>query len=437
MRVLMFGWEFPPHISGGLGTACFGLTQALAHQNVDILFVVPRLKSPPASNHLKLVSASGVRVSGKTLRRFEKNIRDIWEGRLTIRPLESTLVPYATPETYAEREFLKRTQSESPTAEASGPSSLLEVEGDYGANLMAEVLRYSQAGAALAARERFDVIHAHDWMAFPAGMLARELTGKPLIVHVHSLEFDRCGRNGNPEIIRIERAALECADRIIAVSHYTRSLIVSQYGIPAEKIDVVHNAVSRAEAPVVYRSHGIPNEKLVLFMGRVTFQKGPDYFIDAASLILKKMPGIRFVMAGSGDMLPRMVQRAAQLRIGSRVHFTGFLKGPVVEQMYARSDLYVMPSVSEPFGIAPLEAMLYDVPVLLSRQSGVREVLRNALTVDFWDVREMASQILSILEHPRLASEIVRNCREELKTIRWEKAAESVVHVYHTAMGGG
>ncbi|MFO7536176.1 MAG: glycosyltransferase [Kiritimatiellia bacterium] len=437
MRVLMFGWEFPPHISGGLGTACFGLTQALAHQNVDILFVVPRLKSPPANNHVKLLSASEVRVSGKARKQFEKNIHAIWEGRLAIRPVESTLFPYATPETYAEREYIKQTREKVGSLESDETSSLLEVEGDYGANLMAEVLRYSQAGAALAGREQFDVIHAHDWMAFPAGILARDLTGKPLIVHVHSLEYDRSGANGNPEVIRIEKAAMETADRVIAVSHYTRGIIISEYGISPDKIDVVHNAVSRAEAPAVYRSHTIPDEKLVLFMGRVTFQKGPDYFIEAASLILKIMPGIRFVMAGSGDMLPRMVRRAAQLRIGSRVHFTGFLKGPVVEQMYARSDLYVMPSVSEPFGIAPLEAMLYDVPVLLSRQSGVREVLRNALSVDFWDVREMASQILSVLMHPRLAGEIVKNCREEIKTIRWEKAAESVVNVYHAAMGRG
>jgi glycosyltransferase involved in cell wall biosynthesis len=438
MRVLMFGWEFPPHISGGLGTACFGLTRALAKQQVEIVFVVPRFKSPPENLHLKLVSASGTPVSSAVLRKFEQTIKDIWEERLTVRPLESTLFPYATPETYAEQLRHQTARQEFAGSETASPViSLLDMTGDYGNNLMAEVFRYSQAGAALAARETFDVIHAHDWMAFPAGLLARDISGKPLVLHVHSLEYDRSGQHVNPEVARIEKAALEAADRVIAVSHYTRSLIVSQYGIDPGKIDVVHNAVSRADAQTVYRAHTIPGEKLVLFMGRMTFQKGPDYFIEAAGLILDKLPGVRFVMAGSGDMLPRMVRRAAQLRIGNRVHFTGFLKGDAVERMYARSDLYVMPSVSEPFGIAPLEAMLYDVPVLLSRQSGVSEVLHNALKVDFWDVREMANQIIAVLQHPRLAAEIVRNCREELRTIRWEKAAEAVLNIYRAATRGG
>ncbi len=438
MRVLMFGWEFPPHISGGLGTACFGLTRALAHQHVDIVFVVPQLKASPANLHLRLLSASGTSVSSTVLRKFEQTIKEIWEERLTVRPLESALFPYATPESYAEQLRLQKSREEHAESEsASTTVSLLDVSGEYGSNLMAEVFRYSQAGAALAAREKFDVIHAHDWMAFPAGLLAREISGKPLVLHVHSLEYDRSGQHVNVDVARIEKAALTAADRIIAVSHYTRGLIISQYGIDPAKIEVVHNAVSRVEANSAYRTHTIPDEKLVLFMGRMTFQKGPDYFIEAAALILKHLPGVRFVMAGSGDMLPRMVRRAAQLRIGSRVHFTGFLKGPAVEQMYARSDLYVMPSVSEPFGIAPLEAMLYDVPVLLSRQCGVTEVLRNALKVDFWDVREMANQIIAVLQHPRLAAEVVRNCQEELRSIRWEKAAEAVLNIYRSTTRGG
>lgn len=439
MRVLMFGWEFPPHISGGLGTACFGLTKAMARRQVDILFVVPRLKAPPDSRHLTLISASGTRVSSRALQTFEKTIKGIWEGHLTVRPLESALFPYATPETYSEQAFRQSAGRGLVGHSHTETVSTLDMGGDYGADLMRDVFRYSQAGAALASTERFDVIHAHDWMAYPAGLMAREISGKPLVLHVHSLEYDRSGSNGNVDVARIEKTALEAADRVIAVSHYTRNLIISEYGIRPDKIDVVHNAVSRAEAKSLYRTrtHAVPGEKLVLFMGRVTFQKGPDYFIEAAALILKRLPAVRFVMAGSGDMLARMVQRAAQLRIGSRMHFTGFLKGPMVEQMYARSDLYVMPSVSEPFGIAPLEAMLYDVPVLLSRQSGVTEVLRNALTVDFWDVQEMANQIVAVLQHPRLAAEVVRNCREELKTIRWEKAADAVINVYRAASRGG
>jgi len=439
MRVLMFGWEFPPHISGGLGTACEGLTRALARQGTTLCFVVPRLTAKASAAHLRLVSASGTRVSGPLQRRFDQTVRAIWESRLTVRPLDSFLRPYMRPG--SEPGWLEPGRwafdSGSEPAGGQAPESILVLSGDYGADLMGEVFRYSQAAAALATRERFDLIHAHDWMAFPAGLMARDISGKPLIVHVHSLEYDRSGRHGNRDVERIEKAGLEGADRIIAVSHYTKALIQSQYGIPADKIDVVHNAVSRRDAPSVYRAVRHPAEKRVLFMGRVTFQKGPDYFVEAAARVLRARPDVRFVMAGSGDMLPRMVHRAAQLRIGHRFHFTGFLKGPDVERILAQSDLYVMPSVSEPFGIAPLEAMLYDVPVLLSRQSGVAEVLRHALRVDFWDVRGMADKILAVLNHPPLAATVVRHCREEMKSIRWETAAEAVRHIYRLAQPGG
>ncbi len=275
-------------------------------------------------------------------------------------------------------------------------------------------------------------------MTYPAGMIVREMTGKPLIAHIHALEHDRSGDNMNPEVARIERAGLEAADRVIAVSHYTKRLVMQQYGIPGEKIDVVHNAVSRSEADRVYAAPARgDDEKRVLFMGRVTFQKGPDYFVEAAKLVLDRLPRTRFIMAGSGDMLPNMVRRVAQLRIGSRFHFTGFLKGEEVDRMYALSDLYVMPSVSEPFGIAPLEAMAYDVPVLISRQSGVAEVVHNAIKVDFWDVREMANKICAMLSYPPLAAEVVKNCREELKSIRWENAADRLNAVYAQLVPGG
>ena len=236
----------------------------------------------------------------------------------------------------------------------------------------------------------------------------------------------------------IERAGLEAADRVVAVSHYTKRLVMRQYGIPGDKIEVVHNAVSRSEADRVYAvPERCAHEKRVLFMGRVTFQKGPDYFVEAAKLVLDRIPDVRFVMAGSGDMLPNMVRRVAQLRIGSHFHFTGFLKDEEVDHMYAVSDLYVMPSVSEPFGIAPLEAMAYDVPVLISRQSGVAEVVRNAIKVDFWDIREMANKICAILSYPFLAAEEVRNCREELKAIRWENVADRLNAIYAQLVSGG
>ena len=315
---------------------------------------------------------------------------------------------------------------------------ILRLHGGYGPDLMSEVYRYACAAVAIARKARFDVIHVHDWMTYPAGILVRKLTGKPLVAHIHALEHDRSGDNMNRDVAGIERAGLEAADRVVAVSHYTKRLVMRQYGIPGDKIKVVHNAVSRSEADRVYAvPERCAHEKRVLFMGRVTFQKGPEYFVEAAKLVLGRIPDVRFVMAGSGDMLPNMVRRVAQLRIGSHFHFTGFLKDEEVDRMYAMSDLYVMPSVSEPFGIAPLEAMAYDVPVLISRQSGVAEVVRNAIKVDFWDIREMANKICAILSYPFLAAEEVRNCREELKTIRWENVADRLNAVYEQLVSGG
>ena len=437
MRVLMLGWEFPPHVSGGLGTACYGMTCALAQKKTDIIFVLPRVKQDGGGmdSHLKLASASGAAVPVFVAETYRQSMRDVWEERLHIHELDAMLSPYATERSYVDK-LLSRSHETSRPAEYAVRRSwdtVVHLEGGYGPDLMSEVFRYSQAAAALAMSEHFDVIHVHDWMTYPAGILIKKLTGKPLICHIHAMEYDRSGYNVNQAVAAIERAGLEAADKVIAVSHYTRGLVMSQYGISGDKIEVVHNAVNRHEAVGLYKTGPQrKKEKYVLFMGRITFQKGPDYFIGAADMVLKVMPDVRFIMAGYGDMLNRMVRRAAQLRIGSRIHFTGFLSGPDVDRMYALSDLYVMPSVSEPFGIAPLEAMLYYVPVLMSRQSGVSEVINNALKVDFWDVREMANKICAVLRYPRLAAEMVRNCREELKNIRWENAATQLNKIYHS-----
>jgi len=435
MRVLMLGWEFPPHVSGGLGTACYGMTHALAQKKTEIVFVLPRVKQDGGGMdaHLKLSSASGTVVPGFVTDTYRQSVRDVWEERLHIHELDAMLSPYATERGYLDQLLLRSREAARQSAHGAPrpQDAVVYLEGGYGPDLMSEVFRYSQAAAALALHEHFDVIHVHDWMTYPAGILIKKLTGKPLICHIHAMEYDRSGYNVNQAVAAIERAGLEAADKVIAVSHYTRGLVMAQYGIPGDKIEVVHNAVNRSEAIGLYKTRPQrKKEKYVLFMGRVTFQKGPDYFIGAADMVLKVMPDVRFIMAGNGDMLNRMVRRAAQLRIGSRIHFTGFLHGPDVDRMYALSDLYVMPSVSEPFGISPLEAMLYDVPVLISRQSGVSEVVKNALKVDFWDVREMANKICAVLRYPRLAAEIVRNCREELKEIRWENAALRLNEIY-------
>jgi len=227
---------------------------------------------------------------------------------------------------------------------------------------------------------------------------------------------------------------METADHIIAVSHYTKDSTINRYGISPEKITVVHNAVSRGASEAVRRTEKNGGRKIVLFLGRITFQKGPDYFVEAARLVLESIPEVTFVMAGTGDMMPRMMEKVAELQIGRNFRFTGFLRGADVERMYAMSDLYVMPSVSEPFGISPLEAMLYDVPVIISKQSGVSEILHHALKVDFWDVRELAGKMIALLMHPSIGDEMSERAREELKMIKWEHAAEKIISVYRQVL---
>ncbi len=446
MRVLMFGWEFPPHISGGLGTACHGITQALARHGIETVFMVPHIKGSGQGmdSHLRLLSASGTTMESTTARRILRTNQKVWKRNIAIRHVESRLFPYATEQSFAFQQHQIHGAQESNTivTDYENQSQTITLHGEYGHDLIQEVYRYGQAAAAMALQEyggkNFDVIHMHDWMTYPAGMLVKELTSKPLIAHLHSTEYDRSGEHINPEVAAIEKAGLLAADIVIAVSHLTRNIAITRYGVPKERVVVVHNAVSRRQAIQQYQPTPLcQKEKRVLFMGRVTFQKGPDYFVEAAHLVHQRMPNVRFVMAGSGDMLSRMVRRVGQLRMGSHFHFPGFMRGKDVDRMYAVSDLYVMPSVSEPFGIAPLEAILYDVPVLLSNQSGVSEVLRNALKVDFWDTREMANKICAVLSYPRLAAEMIKNCREELKTITWDRAASEVITTYNTICHAG
>ncbi|MHB9096956.1 MAG: glycosyltransferase family 4 protein [Syntrophales bacterium] len=421
MRILMFGWEFPPRMSGGLGTACFGITAALAGLGHRITFVLPQPGAASAATFLDLVSASDIPVPDREGEEVQP------PERLAIRPVPSLLHPYLNGESYQnlylseEKRFPERT-------------------GIYGHDLIAEVIRYGRTGDAIARKNSFDIIHAHDWMTVPAALCARRASGRPLILHIHSLEYDRSGENVNPEILAIERDGLEQADRIIAVSHRTKRMIEERYGIPPNKITVVYNAVTRSEAKSIYRieRRGTPRDrKMVLYLGRITFQKGPDYFIEAAARVLKVLPDVTFVMAGAGNMMGQMIERVGELGIGSRVHFTGFLQGEEIERIFSLSDLYVMPSVSEPFGISPLEAMLYDVPVIISRQSGVAEILKHSLKVDFWDVQDIAGKIIAVLQYPVLAGEMAEKAREELRGIRWEKAAAKIVAVYRTATASG
>ncbi|MCX5831522.1 MAG: glycosyltransferase [Deltaproteobacteria bacterium] len=423
MRVLMFGWEFPPHISGGLGTACLGITQGLGELGTEIIFVLPKIKGDHLASHVKLISASDVSLS-------EDSSTKIFTKAMEFRAIASTLRPYASASPLIASLSRGILTNQRPGNHGTG-----ELSGDYGSDLFLEVINYGRAAGILARGETFDVIHGHDWMTVHAGIEARRATGKPYIYHVHSLEFDRSGENINRQVYDVERYGLENADHIISVSHYTKNTIVNRYGINPAKVTVVHNAVSRSEGAIRYRGEKRPGEKIVLFLGRITFQKGPDYFIEAAARVLEMIPRVTFVMAGAGDMMPRMIERVAQLGIGRHFHFTGFLKGDEVERIYALSDLYVMPSVSEPFGISPLEAMLYDIPVIMSKQSGVSEILHHALKVDFWNVDELADKMIGAIRHPALVTEMVDRSREELKNIHWKAAAEKILSVYRRVCG--
>jgi glycogen(starch) synthase len=300
---------------------------------------------------------------------------------------------------------------------------------------MLEVSRYALVASHIASSNEFDVIHAHDWLTYPAGIAAKKISGKPLVVHVHATEFDRSGENINPNVFDIERKGMEVADMVITVSHLTRQIVIERYGINPDKVVTVHNAVEPTVNAEVLNAKKHVKEKIVTFLGRVTFQKGPDYFVEAAHKVLQKDTNVRFVMAGQGDMLNRMIKRVAQLKVSTRFHFTGFLKGEEVDTMFAMSDVYVMPSVSEPFGISPLEAMRSNVPVVISKQSGVAEVLRHALKVDFWDIDALSDSIYGLLHYDALSRMFIKYGKEEVDNMKWDDSAIKVRLVYEMALG--
>jgi glycosyltransferase involved in cell wall biosynthesis len=417
----MFGWEFPPHISGGLGTACFGLTKGLAKHGVEMTFVVPKAYGDENQEAVRLVNASDINVNMKRSR-----YKEYWK-RIEYMEIGSNIIPYVSPEEFERihsQEELNKISEESHVF-----ADTFEFAGGYGKNLLEEVSRYALIASALAASKDFDLIHAHDWLTYPAGISAKYVSGKPLVIHVHATEFDRSGENVNPPVYEIERKGMEEADKIIAVSNFTRSIIIEKYGIPEEKVVTVHNAVEPAEVKKINASKYVP-EKVVTFLGRITFQKGPDYFIEAARLVLERDPNVRFVMAGSGDLLEKMIRRVAQLRMGHKFHFTGFLKGTSVDRMLAMSDVFVMPSVSEPFGIVPLEAMRSNVPVVISKQSGVSEVLKHALKVDFWDVHGLADAIYAVTHYDGMNRMFTKYGKDEVESLKWEHAGLKVKEIY-------
>ena len=344
------------------------------------------------------------------------------------------MLPYISPEEYAayHDEFVRSGRTHEWT---DVWKQRYTFSGKYGANLMEEVARYAMVAAQVAKdlEGQFDVILAHDWLTYFAGIAAKRVSGKPLVVHMHATEFDRSGENINRRVYAIEKAGMQAADRVIAVSELTRRIVIGKYGIPAEKVVTVHNAVRFGESEDAVPERAV-KDKVVTFLGRITYQKGPDYFVEAAAKVLQRVPDVRFVMAGSGDLMNHVVRRVAQLGIADRFHFTGFLKGGEVQRMFRLSDVYVMPSVSEPFGISPLEAMRSGVPVIISRQSGVAEVLDYAIKVNYWDVDALADAIYGLLTYPALGRMFASKGLEEVTGLKWTNAAAKIKTVYETVV---
>lgn len=493
MRIFMLGWEFPPFLAGGLGTACHGLTKSLAQQGHEVLFVLPQTVPDDLKTHVQLMGPNTLKAragqihhrasvgapapapvgvvgvlaepeqdqhgpasseqpagdgagSGEGVARPVGDVRshpypgvDFGDTLTRVVDRLNAASGVTKPVARAERFDALRSSSASDLAAAMDEvlGSLEDMgtrDGGYGGDLFGDAQRYAGLVAALGVHERFDVIHAHDWLTYPAGLALRALTGKPLVVHIHATEFDRSGDHVNQQVYNIERAGLNGADRVIAVSRLTKSIVHRRYGVPENRIDVVYNGVDQ-DSVQPKRGMAIErDEKIVLFLGRITMQKGPEYFIRAAKRVLEKEDKVKFVVAGSGDMAVRMIEEAADLGIGHKVLFTGFLRGRDVDRVFRMADCYVMPSVSEPFGIAPLEAMRNDVPVIVSRQSGVSEVLTHCLKVDFWDTDDMANKIVAVLRYPPLSQTLREQGRFELRGLGWDGAAEKTVRSYARAI---
>lgn len=420
MNVLMFGWEFPPNISGGLGTACQGIVKGLlACRGINIKFVVPKAFGNERSENIELISANDFPIGKKI---YSEYTREAF-SKLKV---PSALSPYLNPETFSEQ---IKTSAKQHSGNRSDENQIrISFSGKYGNNLFDEINNYAIVAKSIAHANKFDLIHAHDWLTFPAAIAAKNESGKPLIVHIHSTDFDRSGGSVNPAIYDIEKQGLDAADQIIAVSNRIKDRLINDYGIQTEKITTIYNAID----PLQGKPKRTKNKKtkVVTFLGRITIQKGPAYFAEVARLILKHMENVNFVMAGTGEMRDQIIECCAAHGISDRFHFTGFLNSREVEEVLGRSDVFIMPSVSEPFGLVPLEAMQFNVPTIISVQSGVSELIRNAVKTDFWDTHAMADAVHAILKYKRFANIISHEASKEVNRLNWKNSAAEIKQLY-------
>ncbi|MCD8393791.1 MAG: glycosyltransferase family 4 protein [Bacteroidales bacterium] len=418
MKALMFGWEFPPHILGGLGTASYGLTRGMWQcGDMDITFVIPKPFGDEEKSFARIIGASQVPVAWRDVN------RDYVESRIG-KLMDPDLYFDLRNHIYADFNYM-----------VTNDLGCIEFSGRYPDNLLEEINNYSIMAGVVARTVPCDVIHSHDWLTYPAGIHAKQVTGKPLVIHVHATDFDRSRGNVNPTVFNIERDGMTHADHIITVSNLTRQTVIDKYGIDPAKVTTVHNAVTPLSEEFLNAKAPKPKEKVVTFLGRITMQKGPEYFVEAAAKVLKNNHDVRFVMAGSGDMMDKMIALAAERGIADRFHFPGFQKGKQVYEMLSASDVYVMPSASEPFGISPLEAMQMGVPSIISKQSGCAEILDNVIKTDYWDIDAMADAINAIVTYPALYNQLRQDGLDEVNQITWDKAGQKVIDIYKKVLG--
>ncbi|MBQ7878586.1 MAG: glycosyltransferase family 4 protein [Bacteroidaceae bacterium] len=418
MKVLMFGWEFPPHISGGLGTASYGLTKGFVEQgDVEIKFCIPKPYGDEDNSFLRIVGMNSVPIVWKDV---DSSYVESRVGKI-IRPDEYY---HYRNHVYGDFSYMN-----------TNDLGCMEFAGGYPQNLHEEINNYSIIAGVVARAEEFDIIHSHDWLTYPAGIHAKQVSGKKLVVHVHATDFDRSRGNVNPTVYAIEKNGMDHADHIVCVSELTRRTVIEKYHQHPDKVSTLHNAVTPLSQDILdIEPKKIPNEKLVTFLGRITMQKGPEYFVEAAAMVLRKTRNIRFCMAGSGDMMNDMIKLVAQRGIADRFHFPGFMRGRQVYECLKASDVYIMPSVSEPFGISPLEAMQCDVPTIISKQSGCAEILDKCIKTDYWDINAMADAIYSICNNESLYEYLKVEGRREVDNITWEKVALKLRNLYEKVM---
>ncbi len=415
----MFGWEFPPHILGGLGTASYGLTRGMAQQeDMDITFVIPKPWGDEDQSFLKIIGACNVPIVWK---------ENSWDY------VNQRIGKFMSPDEYF---HLRNGIRYDFRRIGTNDLGCVEFSGRYPDNLVEEIGNYEAVASVLAHSLDFDIIHSHDWLTYPAGVFAKQISGKPLVIHVHATDFDRSRGNVNPTVYSIEKRGMDMADHIICVSNLTARTVIEKYGQDPSKVSTVHNAVE--PLPDADSFTKTPRkDKVVTFLGRITMQKGPEYFVEAAARVLAKTDGVRFVMAGSGDMMNAMIELVAQRGIADKFHFTGFLRGRQVHEMLAESDVYIMPSVSEPFGISPLEAMQVGTPSIISHQSGCAEILQHAIKTDYWDIDAMADAIYAIVKYPAMYKSLHELGREEVNNIKWYDAGLKVRKIYDRVLGRG